>query len=174
MLQVCEIGAAHVQRDCAKWGKKGAPSRWRDCKKRPLSWRLNCKKCPSGVGHVEEKDSQDREQGSASGAPVGFQLPRGPHVHRADAAQMDAGSLGPTQNPGSFCHLLMEPKEAARGCSHLSVGCRELQLLPACLSFPEWLGGTLCSPSYPFSHFHHQQSSVTAYTPNVSVEHWGT
>lgn len=93
----------------------------------------------------------------ASGALVGSQLPRGPRLHRADTAQTDAASRVPGHNRGSFYHLFMEPKDPAEGRSHVSGGCRTLQLLP--VSFPGWPGGRLCSPTYPFSHFHPPNSA---------------
>ena len=95
----------------------------------------------------------------ASGALVAFQLPRGPRLHRADTARTDAASRVPGHNRGSFYHLFMEPKDPAKGRSHLSGGCRMLQLLPVPVSFPGSPGGRLCSPSYPRSHFHPQNSA---------------
>lgn len=107
----------------------------------------------------------------ASGALVGSRLPRGPRLHSADTARTDAASRVPGHNRGSFYHLFMESKDPAEGRSHLSGGCRTLQLLPVPVSFPRVARRkALLSILSIFTFPSPKQCSVLAYTPKVSVE----
>lgn len=80
--------------------------------KTPLSEWLDYKKGALLSEPLEEKDMTPGAGKRARPAkPWGFQLPRGPRLHRADAAQTE----GPSAELRLFSHLYMQPKDPAEG-----------------------------------------------------------